>query len=229
MGKIDRLKRITSSRIEAFLNSLEKPEYILPRLVEEMNEQIDETVNAQVKALSAVKGARRRLDEASGKVSRLEKGARLAVLSGDMETARQAIAAQIEAERQAECCRKELQQAEIAFQTAKTVCQQLKGNLKELKAKKKDILHHHRRQQLIRRLGRPDAQQETEFSGSLLEAIARMETKVQEQEIQLEVQSELTKSLGVTFNEERVKRLERDAEVDLRLHSIKEQIEKETP
>ena len=53
-----------------------------------------------------------------------------------------------------------------------------------------------------------------------------MEEKIEQQQIQLEVQSELTKTLGIGFNEERVKKLERDAEVDQRLSEIKKQFEK---
>lgn len=54
-----------------------------------------------------------------------------------------------------------------------------------------------------------------------------MESKIEQQEIELEVQSELTKTLGVSFNEERVQKLERHAQVDERLNKIKKQLGKE--
>ena len=62
MGRISQLKTITKSRIEAFLASLEKPETILPQLMREMEEKLKEAARAEVKALSAVKADRRRLD-----------------------------------------------------------------------------------------------------------------------------------------------------------------------
>ena len=226
MGKIDRLKRITMARIEAFLDTLEKPEYILPLLVKEMACQVEEAANAKVKALSAVKGARRRLDESSGKVLRLENGAKLAVQAADMDTARQAVAAQIEAEKKLERCRAELEQAEKAYQSAVAVCTQLANNLEELKAKKTELLKQHRQQQLSKQLQEKYTLSVIESGNDLFDAIARMEEKIEQQQIQLEVQSELTKTLGIGFNEERVKKLERDAEVDQRLSEIKKQFEK---
>jgi phage shock protein A len=191
-----------------------------------MSQQVEEAANAKAKALSAVKGARRRLDEANGKVLRLENGAKLAVRADDMETARQAIAAQIDAERNMERCRLELEQAEKAYQSATSVCTQLSANLKELKEKKTKLLKQHRQQQLAKQLQEKYTQSVIEPGSDLLDTIARVETEIEQQEIELEVQSELTKTLGVGFREERVKKLERDAEVDLRLSEIQKQIDK---
>ncbi len=227
MGKIERLKRITMARVEAFLDSLEKPELILPQLVKEMGRQLEEAASAKTKALSAVKGARRRLDEASGRVSRLENGARLAVQADDMETARQAVAAQIETEKQLDRCRAELEQAEKAYQSAATVCTQLTVNLEELKDKKTALIKQHRRQQLTRRLQKQYTQSVIEPANDLLDAVARMEIKIEQQQVELEAQSELTKALGVNFKEECVKKLECDTQVDQRLAVLKKEIANE--
>ena len=227
MGKIDRLKRITMARIEAFLDTLERPEYILPQLIWEMGRQVEEAANAKAKALSAVKGARRRLDEASGKVLRLENGAKLAVQADDMDTARQAVAAQIEAEKKLSRCRAELEQAEKAYQSASAVCTQLADNLDELKEKKNELLKQHRQQQLSKQLQEKYTQLVIQPGNDILDAIARMETKIEQQQIALEVQTELTKTLGIGFKEECVKKLERDAEVNQRLSEMKKKIEKE--
>jgi len=226
MGKIDRLKRVTMARIEAFLDTLEKPEFILPQLVREMAQQVQEAANAKAKSLSAVKGARRRLDEASGKVLRLENGAKLAVQTDDMNTARQAVAALIEAEKKLDRCRTELEQAEKAYQSASAVCVQLTENLAELKEKKTKILKQHRQQQLTKQLQEQYTQSVIDPGNDLFDTIARMETKIDQQQSELEIQSELTKTLGIGFREERVKKLERDAEVDRRLSELKNQTAK---
>ena len=227
MGKIDRLKRITMGRIEAFLDSLEKPEYILPQLLKEMGRHVTEALNAKAKALSAVKSTRRRLDEANGKVLRLENGAKLAVQADDIETARQAIAVQIQAEQEVQKRQAELELAEKAHLSADKVCIQLAANLTTLKEKKTALLKQHRQQQLTRQLQKIYIQSIVRPGKDIFDTIARMENKIEQQEIELEVQSELTKTLGVSFNEERVQKLERHAQVDERLNKIKKQLGKE--
>lgn len=227
MGKIDRLKRITLARIEAFLDTLEKPEVILPQLVKEMADLVNEAAKAKAKALSAVKSARRRLDEANGKVSRLENGARLAVAADDIETARQAVAVQIQAEQQAAQCQTQLETAEQAYQSAAAVCDQMTQNLATLKEKKAAILKQHRTQQLAKQLRQKYTQSIIEPGKDIWAVIARMEANVQQQQIALETQTELSKILGVAFSEERLERLERDAQVDQRLEAIKEQLKEQ--
>ena len=98
MGQIAKLKRLTMARIEAFLASIERPEDVMAGLIAEMKQKVSQAARAQAKAASAVKADRRRLDAATGRVIRLEKGAAIAVKSGQVDVARQAIAAQIRAE-----------------------------------------------------------------------------------------------------------------------------------
>ena len=227
MGKIDRLKRITMGRIEAFLDSLEKPEYILPQLLKEMGRLVTEAANAKAKALSAVKAARRRLDEANGKVFRLENGVKLAVQADDMKTARQAIAVQIQAEQETQKRRAELELAEKAYQSASAIFIQLAANLTTLKEKNTAILKQRRQQQLTEQLQEKYTQTIVKPGKDILDTIARMESKIEQQQVELEVQTELTKTLGVNFNEERVQKLERDSQVDQRLNEIKKQFGKE--
>jgi phage shock protein A len=227
MGKIDRLKRITMGRIEAFLDSLEKPEYILPQLIKEMTLQVRESANSKAKALSAVKSSRRRLDEANGKVLRLENGAKLAVQADDIETARQAIAVQIQAEQQAQQRRAELELAEKAYQSASVVCMQLEANLTELKEKKTALLKQHRHQHLTKQLQEKYTQSIVEPGKDILDTIVRIESKIEQQQIELEIQTELTKTLGVSFDQERVQKLEHHAQVDQRLNELKKQLGEE--
>ena len=226
MGRISRLKTITKSRIEAFLASLEKPETILPQLIREMEENLKEAARAEVKALSAVKADRRRLDAGLGKVIRFEKGATLAVKAGEIDTARQAIAAQIQAEKEADKCRSNLAVSESAYNVANQVCAQLRQNLKDLRLRKDEIL---KRSREIRRTQSLDNKLDS-FSGdkgrSILDMVARMETMVDEAEAEIDIQNEITQTLGVSFPYERVRVLESDAEVDKRLEQIKEKIQR---
>ena len=225
MGRISRLKTITKSRIEAFLASLEKPEIILPQLIREMEQKVQETARAEAKALSAVKGDRRRLDAALGKIVRFKEGAVLAVKANEIDTARQAIAAQIHAEREVEKRRDDLVISESAYNSASQVRNQLRQNLRELKLKKDDIL---KRCKEIRRERSFNEKLDSFSSGAsqnILDMVARMESKVDETEAEVEIRDEITRALGVSFPYERVKVLESDAEVDRRLNEIKEKIQ----
>ena len=167
---------------------------------------------------------RSRLDEANGKVSRLENGARLAIRADDIETARQAIAVQIQVEQEAQKRRAELELSEKAYRSSSAVYKQLMTNLATLKEKKAAILKRYRQQQLTRQLQKQYKPFIVDPEKDILGAIARMESKIEQQEIELEVQTELTKTLGISFNEERVQRLERHAQVDQRLNEMKKQL-----
>ncbi|MHC4582047.1 MAG: PspA/IM30 family protein [Planctomycetota bacterium] len=225
MGRISRLKTITKSRIEAFLASLETPETVLPQLMREMAEKAKEAARAEAKALSAVKGDRRRLDAGLGKIVRFKEGAALAVKGNDTDTARQAIAAQIQAETEVEKCRSDLAVSESAYNSARQVREQLRQNLKELKLKKNDILARSRE---IRREQSSNKKLESFSSraeGNILDMVARMESKVDEAEAEIEIADEITRTLGISFPYERVKVLESDAEVDRRLNEMKEELQ----
>ena len=225
MGRISRLKTITKSRIEAFLASLEKPEIILPQLIREMEEKVEEAAQAEAKALSAVKGDRGRLDTGLGKVMRFKEGAVLAVKAGKIDTARQAIAAQIQAEKKVEKCRNNLAISESAYNSASQVCNQLRQNLKELKLKKNDILKRSKEIAREQSFNKKLDSFSHDASKNILDMVSRMESKVDEAEAETEIRDEIAQTLGVSFPYERVKVLESDPEVDRRLNEIKGKIQ----
>jgi phage shock protein A len=225
MGRISRLKSITRSRIEAFLASLEEPEVILPQLIREMEDRAKEAARAEAKALSAVKGDRRRLDTGLGKVIRFKEGAVLAVEADEIDTARQAIAAQIQAEKEVEKCRNDLAISESAYNSARQVGSQLRQNLTELRLKKNDILKRSREIRSQQSFNKKLDSFSRDASRNILDMVAGMESEFDEAEAEIEIKDEITRALGVSFPYERVKVLESDAEVDRRLNEIKRKIQ----
>jgi phage shock protein A len=212
MKLIERLKRITMGRIEAFLDSVEKPEQILGQLIREMSEQITAAANAEAKALGAVKGSQRKFDETTGKLHRLTEGATLAAKANELELARQAIAAQIQTEQDMQKCRTNLEKAEHAYQDASDARKQLTDNLNELKQRKDELIAKSRN---------IDTQtQSLEVTGDILDTVARMEAKIDVAEAETEIRNEISKTLGLSFDEQRVKKLEHNAEVQRRLNEI---------
>lgn len=227
MGRIEKLRAITSKRIEVFLASLEKPETVMPQLVREMADRVGEAARAEAKALTAVKADRRRLDAANGRVDRLLHGAKLALQADERQTARQAIAAQIEAERDVERCGESLATSEAAYESARQVREQLQDQLQELKLRKQEVLARVRllrQQQGAPRLRPVRGGARTR---GILDMIARMEMQVEEAEAKLEIRDRISQTLGVTFQHERVVELENAAEVDRRLEALRSEIEKE--
>ena len=224
MGRIDRLKLITKAKIEAFLCSIEKPEIVFPQLVREMADKIKEAAMAEAKALSAVKADRRRLDTAAGRIDRFEKGAILAINANEIDTARQAIAAQIEAERQEKKCRHCLTVSEAAYNAAGSVRRQLQDNLNELKAKKERILARAHAVEEQKKSQAKFMKIDIDSGSSILDMVARLEMKVEQAEAEVEIRDQISRTLGLTFPHERVVKLEADAEVGRRLELLKRRI-----
>lgn len=228
MGRIERLKTVTMARIEAFLASLETPETIVPQLAKEMADRVAEAARAEAKALTAVRADRRRLDGASGRVSRLQEGAMLAVKADKLDTARQAIAAQIEAEREVQACSEKLVISETAYESANAVRKQLQGQLEELKLRKEDLLARVRLVRQRRQLEGTIERLAGSRTRNLLDLVAQMEMDVEAQEAELEIQDQIRQTLGATFEHERAIELENDAEVSRRLQELRNNLENET-
>jgi len=194
-------------------------------LITEMTQKVSEAARAQAKATSAAEADRRRLDAATGRVIRLEKGAAIAVKSGQVDVARQAIAVQIRAEQDQAACHKRLEVSESAMRSAREVRRQLQENLRELKHRKKQILSRIRevraKQELVGEWTSPaTCEHET-----VLDLVAKMEADLEEEEAKIEIRDQIEKTLGMTFEHERVKELESDQEVERRLNELKKQAE----
>lgn len=212
MKLIQRLKRITMGRIEAFLDSVEKPEYILPQLIREMSNQVNATANAEAKALGAVKGSQRRFDETAGRLHRLTEGASLAANANELDLARQAIAAQIQAEQDLQKCRTDLEKAQLAYQDASDARKQLMDNLNELKRRKDELIT---RSHQVKVQSQSNAE-----TGDILDTVARMEAKIEVVQAESEIRNEISKTLGLSLDDRQLKKLEQNAEVQRRLDEI---------
>ena len=225
MGLLKRLRRITKARIEAFLDSVETPELVLPRLVAELGEKVQEAANAEAKSMGATKGAQRKLDEATGRATRLQRGAKQAVDAGDEETARRGIAAQIEAERDVERCRLALERAERAYREASEVRKQLQWELGDLQKRKKEILSRAREARL-KTESLQGAAGPIQDGRSILDEVARMEAALDDREAEVRVREEINSELRPPARDETLRRARRDEEVESRLDDIRRELEK---
>jgi phage shock protein A len=219
MGIIRNLQRITRAKIEAYLDSVETPELLLPRLLEELSEKIRQAGDAEAKALSAVKGTQRRLDEANGRIARLRRGAKLAMEAGEEDTARAAIVAQIEAEQAAGSLAAELEGAQRAHAGARETRLRLQEDLRSLQDRRQELMGRWRSARAGRQAGR--AAMAAALGGGVLDAVARMETKVDESEAQVEIADEISRTLGDVLPEQDLGEIGRDEEIERRLRELR--------
>jgi len=218
VGLVDRLLRITQARIELFLASVENPELILPRLVEELRSRCREAALAESKARTAFVAAQSRLDQSTGRLLRLKQGAELALKQSDEALAREAITAQIREEARVEEHVRAVELAERALREARDARLQLEGELTALDGRKDEILRrvkNLRSQKKLTQIGME--------SGSLLDQVARVEAQLDEQE----AISEIRRSSGYAHSssiDEKLRLLEHHALVEERLSLIRARV-----
>jgi phage shock protein A len=223
MGFISRIRRITVSRIENFLNTVEDPEVLFPQLVREMEDQVRAAVSAETKALTASKAAVRDADRIRQKLDRMTRGAEIAVEKGDNETAREAVRAQISFESDLKIQEDAVARAERAYADARSARLQIEEQLDELRTKKNEILTRARiasTQQKIEKTVRGSASS----THSILDAVVRLEGKVEEAEAELEIRRGMDNGGATPSLERRLDELERNDEIEKRLAELKKKI-----
>ncbi len=220
MGFIARLKRLSTSRIEAFLTTVEDPEILFPQLVREMDEQVRTATSAEAKAMAATKAAQRDIDRVVEKLDRMQKGAVLALEKGDEETAREAVSAQISLESEIKRKAEALSRSEAALNDARTAREGIQSQLEEVRNKKDEILTRVRvaknQKKVERTVGGP-----VSSAKSILDTVAQLESKLEETEAELEVQRDMSTSGGGPSLDKRLKDLDEKSEVEARLAALK--------
>jgi len=220
MSVFARIRRVTNARIESFLSSVEDPELVLPQLVAELEEQIREATNAEAKALASVKSAERGLKEAKDRIDRLQKGAHLALDKEDEATAREALSAQIDAERAATSKEEALKGSQDALEDARQARKQMQTQLDELRLKKDELLTRARINKTQKKVEQT-VRNPVQSAQSILDTVARMESKVDEQKAELDIQREMAGSSGGANLDQKLAQLSTDAEVEERLAALR--------
>jgi phage shock protein A len=224
MNLFKRMKRITNANIEAFFSSIEDPETLFPQLVREMQEQVNKAAEAEAQALTALKLAERNRDAAEAHVAKMQSGAELAIKNSDEATAREALTAQIGQEKTLALKTEACNRAKDSYETARDVRNQIQEKLEELRAKQDEILTRARLAKSQKKIG--DAvRSPVGSSDSILDAIDRLEGKVEQAEAEMEVRRELAGGSKAERNlEQRLTQLETDQEVEQRLAALKSKL-----
>jgi len=220
MSVFKRIHRLTVSRIENFLSTVEDPEVLFPQLIREMEGQVRAATEAEAKALASVKAAQRSLDDVQEKLARMGRGAELAITGGDESTAREAVEAQIKLESTLATKVTALERAKETCEQAKTAREEIQRQLETLRDKKDEVLTRARvaknRQKVEKTLIGP-----VSSSASILDAVANLESKVEEAEAHIEVRREMGHGIGKPSLEKRLGDMAQMSEVEKRLAALK--------
>jgi len=223
MGLFKRFHRITIGRIEAFLSRVEDPELVFPVLVKEMEEQLEAAAEAEAKATASLKSCEREMNRHTGTISRYGSGALLALQRGDEQTARQSVTAQIDAEKAAELSRRNLEIAQQSLERARVGRERIQRQLEELRVKKNEILTRARVAKVQKKI-QATVSGSAGSSDSILDAVARLESHVEQTEAGIEIQASLAgEAAACPSLEEKLDELDRDAEIEARLAKLREQ------
>ena len=222
-GLVNRLRRITVSRIDAFLETVEDPETIFPQLVREMHNLIADALKAESKAAAALKADQRRLDESIGRSLRLAKGAELALRQGNESLAREALAEQIKADRISADLRHAFERSEAALLEARELCRHLEMQLEELKRRKTEILA--RARSAKKTAGTYRSMDKIRTNGAaILDEVSRIQQREEAKEFVQVAPGTAWRGFERSL-EDRLRTLEREAEIERRLDLIKKRKE----
>lgn len=206
MGLLSRLKNISTGKLLAFLDEVERPEQMIPQLLEELSSQQKALTHAQAKSLTAVRAAQRRLEETMGRALRLERGAELAMTKGEEETAREALREQLKVEQMLPRQRDQVEQAQQILDDVRERSNALKEQIRVVEEKEAQL-----------KTTAPSPV--TPSPEPLLRKVAQMEEQLVEKETELEARHEVFQRKRSL--DERLLELERNEEVEERLTVLK--------
>jgi len=223
MGLFKRLHRITIGRIEAFLSRVEDPEVVFPVLLNEMEEQLGAAAEAEAKATATLKHCEREVAKHDETIAKYGNGALLAVRKGEEQTARDAVKAQIEAERVSEFSKKNLEIAHESLERSTMSRKRIQQQLEELRTKKEEILTRARVAKVQKKIQRT-VEGTVGSSDSILDAVARLEASIEETEAELEIQASLVgEGTASPSLDKRLEELDEESEIEKRLADLKNQ------
>ena len=153
----------------------------------------------------------------------MTRGAEIAVEKGEDETARDAVRAQIALESDLKIQQDAIARAERAYEDAQSARMQIEKQLEELRTKKNEILTRARiasTQQKIEKTVSGSASS----THSILDAVVRLESKVEEAEAELEIRRGMDIGRATPSLERRLDELERNDEIEKRLADLKKKI-----
>jgi len=224
VGFLKRVSRLTMAKINAFLDGAENPEQVFPQLVQEMREECKKAIDAEAIAVAALKRRHQEHNDTKSEIEKWANRAELAVKENDDDLARTALENQVAAEKRLDAQDNTLAAARDAAERARQARQDLHDKLDTLERKRSDILARARAAKNQEEVQKVLAGLESDKGASVLDAVARMEEKVEEAEARAGAYSDVAADIGGGDAETKFRELERKQSIDDRLAALKEKV-----
>ena len=221
VGFLKRVSRLTMAKIDAFLDGAENPEQVFPQLVQEMREECKKAIDAEATAVAALKRRQQEHDDTAAEIEKWATRAELAVKDGDDTLARTALESQVAAEKRHEAQTNARDTARDAADRARQAREDLHDKLDTLERKRGEILARARAAKNQEEVQKVLAGLESDKGASVLDAVARMEEKVEEAEARAGAYGDVAADMGGGDAETKFRELERKQSIDDRLAALK--------
>jgi len=227
VGFLKRVSRITTAKINAFLDGAEKPEEVLPMLLKELQGERDKAIEAEATALAALKRREQELADVEADIAKWGKRAELAVKEGDDALARTALESQVAGEKRLASAGTARDAAQKASDRAHEAREDLQAKCETLETKRDEILARAQAAKQQEQVQKVLAGIEAGTGDSILSAVARMEDKVAEAEARADAYTDVAAGVSGADTESKFRELERKESIDERLQRLKDKVGEE--
>jgi phage shock protein A len=224
MGLFDRLSTLLRSNINDLISRAEDPEKMLSQILVDMRSQL---AKAKQQVATAIADEKRLRDQADGEYRQAqdwEKRAMLALQENREDLAKQALVRQSEHMTHAQQLEQTWESHRLETEKLKNSLRDLNDKIEEAKRKKNLLVARQRRAQAQKRIAETMSSLSEK---SALEAFARMEERIENNERQLKASAEIDEEISGDTLANQFKQLERGASsssVDMRLIELKQKM-----
>ncbi len=221
MGIFDRLVSLISSNINDMVSKAEDPEKMLNQIILEMSHQLIEVKKQVAVSIADQKRLERQYLNAKATVDEWHKKAQLAVRSGNDALAKEALLRKKEHDLLAAGFEDQWKKQTAAVDQVKVALQALHNKIGEAKRKKDLLIARHNRAKAMEGVQKAmGAMNES----SAFDAFARMESKIEQQEAEVDARSELAEEYSGDLLRNKFQKLEISQGADLELQSLKREM-----
>lgn len=217
MGIFQRLSDILKSNVNDLIDRAEDPEKMVKQIIIDMQKELNNSTQALGKAVASERIAKKQYDQAAAKSADWESKAKAAIVAGDEELAKKALANKVKADKDTAQYKEMYDTISQQTETIRTQVEVLKSKLEEAKS---------RQAMLIARSQMADTQKALANatggfdSSSASEKFSRMEEKIERKEAEAQAFADIASDTGSNDAEE-FEKLENDSKVNSELERLK--------
>lgn len=217
MGIFQRLSDILKSNVNDLIDKAEDPEKMVKQIIIDMQKELNNSTQALGKAVASERIAKKQYDQAAAKSADWEAKAKTAIVAGDEELAKKALANKVKADKDTAQYKEMYDTISQQTESIRTQVEVLKSKLEEAKS---------RQAMLIARSQMADTQKALAHatggfdSSSASEKFSRMEEKIERKEAEAQAFTDIASDTDSNDAEE-FEKLENESKVNSELERLK--------